>query len=784
MHASHRLKHTIGLLSALVATTAGAVPFDITITNTGTNGTYGWSAGLLTLSPLIAVGPSPQPGAPQYATYAYANSHCNVSDGFCGTGCSDNGNAAVLAARWGLTPGVDTWLVPALPAGQGASATVTIDAPPGSRLSFIAWVANTGVFDDFVALHEFGDTSALSVPLFDAGGAPLPSVTFAIDGYDVNSTSPTNGGGTTCSPECPTPASGCYVAPGNASVSTYPPQPPAPTVVALAATGPATTSVAQVTYTFDWSNTSGTSAGNAVLRYTLPAGVQYVSSTNGGTLSGSTVTWNLGTINNGGAGSRSVTVALQAAGTTWHSATLTYNRGSTGGPLTNVVSNVVSTRYTPALTAQWTYTDPTGHMTDGLAVANLTNNGGSEVLVVAPTMGSSGPGRAFVLRSDTGAQVNEFVTAAGRNLTGFPLAEQLSGGGTLEYVVGEPLPVASSGAVYSRNGSSTARWASAPWGYPSYWNMGPAAGNALPGVNGTEVLVADWDGNVAVLQGSNGAVQSSLNVWNLLGDHPFGHAALTDVDGDGTLEAVLWGYPKGMVTVLNADVAGTLTVQWTSASLRTLYGDFAYGSGPAVGDIDGDGRPEIVVATWGTNGDVYAFDATQPSGSACEHRFDTGATAYSSPVIGDVDGSGRKSIVVMSSSGVLSVLKASATGCASAGGSVVWQHTVKAGDRSSFTPVLYDVDGDGVLDVITASNTRVVGLNVRTRQVLFTFDDPTAVFAPSGAVANADTGSAVRELYVTGWRNSKVYRLNLPATATSSNEWPTFMGGNSRAGSR
>ena len=74
---------------------------------------------------------------------------------------------------------------------------MTISAPPGSRLSFIAWVNDTGVFDDFVAIHPPGASSTLSVPLFDSGGQPLQNVDFVISGYDSNSVSPTDGSGPT-----------------------------------------------------------------------------------------------------------------------------------------------------------------------------------------------------------------------------------------------------------------------------------------------------------------------------------------------------------------------------------------------------------------------------------------------------------------------------------------------------------------------------------------------------------------------------------------------------------
>jgi len=144
-----------------------------------------------------------------------------------------------------------------------------------------------------------------------------------------------------------------------------------------------------------------------------------------------------------------------------------------------------------------------------------------------------------------------------------------------------------------------------------------------------------------------------------------------------------------------------------------------------------------------------------------------------------------KSIITLSSTNsVLSVMKAGTPGCATAGGTIVWQHTIKVGDGAAFTPVLYDVNGDGVLDVIAASSTRLEVIDVRNRSVLLSFDDATAAFSPTAVIANADTASGVRELYVSGWKNSKVYRLTLPATATSTIDWPTFMGSNARTGAK
>lgn len=214
-------KGALSLCLTLAALQGQAATFTITLTNTSTGTTSPWSTGLLTLSPLVTIGLAPQPSSAQaYATYVFANSNCNLADTACPAGtCVDDGNATVLAQRWGLTLGTNAWLVPTI--ANGASQTVTFDAPAGSRLSYVAWIANTGTFDDFVAIHPPGDLSTMSVPLFDASNNPLPEIVFDISGYDSNSTSATDGSGGTCTAQCPASTSpACYVAPGNASLGT------------------------------------------------------------------------------------------------------------------------------------------------------------------------------------------------------------------------------------------------------------------------------------------------------------------------------------------------------------------------------------------------------------------------------------------------------------------------------------------------------------------------------------------------------------------------------------
>ena len=385
------------------------------------------------------------------------------------------------------------------------------------------------------------------------------------------------------------------------------------------------------------------------------------------------------------------------------------------------------------------------------------------------------------------SELSRTALPSGRDTMGLPLAQDLNGDTTSEYAFGEAMSAANQGALLARQGTSAAYWASLPWGYPSYWNMGPSGANVV-GDQGVDTVLSDWDGHLAVIDNGTSTIAAQTDFWASDGEHAFGHVTLADVIGTTALEAIVWGYSKGTVTVFTPS---TMTRTWQSASLKALYGDFAYGSGPAVGDLDGDGAPEVVVASYGATADVYAFDPKhQATGSTCKYRFDPGGRfTYTSPVIGDVDGSGRKSVVVTSASdGVVSVMKAGASSGCTPGGTVIWRYTIKPGEGSAFSPVLYDVNGDGALDVIAASQTRLVVLDVRNRAVLATFDDATATFSPSAAVVDLDSASATstgaHELWVSGWRNGTVYRLTLPDSAKTATEWNTFGGSPARTGAR
>src|SRR5437867_3416504 len=126
----------------------------------------------------------------------------------------------------------------------------------------------------------------------------------------------------------------------------------------------------------------------------------------------------------------------------------------------------------------------------------------------------------------------------------------------------------------------------------------------------------------------------------------------------------------------------------------------AQGGGVAIGDVDGDGRPDVyLTSNEGSNalyknvGDWRFEDITARAGVALTGRRSTGA------VLADVDGDGDLDLLVSTLGGGVALFTNDGHG-------VFTEHTAEAGLASrwgSMTMTLTDVDGDGHLDLYVAN---------------------------------------------------------------------------------
>ncbi len=178
--------------------------------------------------------------------------------------------------------------------------------------------------------------------------------------------------------------------------------------------------------------------------------------------------------------------------------------------------------------------------------------------------------------------------------------------------------------------------------------------------------------------------------------------ALSDIDGDGKADLIGVNFSANSFSVYrNTAVSGSITANSFAPKV-----DFGTGNGPqaiVVADIDGDGKPDIAVANFLDN-TVSVYINTSTSGSiSFSNKVDitTGVGPYAIAA-GDIDGDGKMDIVVANATAnTVSVLRN-----LSVKGSILFVQKVDfATGNAPHSVVVSDINGDGRPEILTANFT-------------------------------------------------------------------------------
>jgi hypothetical protein len=227
--------------------------------------------------------------------------------------------------------------------------------------------------------------------------------------------------------------------------------------------------------------------------------------------------------------------------------------------------------------------------------------------------------------------------------------------------------------------------------------------------------------------------------------------AVGDVNGDGVVD-LLWG--AGWTSdkpahLYVADTNNSHAISWQSLDLR---GPFV---GPVIGDLDGDGKPELVICAY-TNSQnynaaarIFVFDlATLTLRAISPFVVDGTATSIHDLKLRDVNGDGRLEIVIATQSGyaydgVIEIYSFDSSNAFTR----IWANATHSSASPFYSVEVADLDGNGTQEIIGGNGGSTSAGPPSTNLLIFDYPATTAwTSANLGNGYGAITGLVVGDL--------------------------------------
>ncbi len=181
--------------------------------------------------------------------------------------------------------------------------------------------------------------------------------------------------------------------------------------------------------------------------------------------------------------------------------------------------------------------------------------------------------------------------------------------------------------------------------------------------------------------------------------------ALADIDGDGDLD-LLVGNKLATDGSRAADLVvfeNTGTPAAPAFALRdTVETLDSYNFAPALGDLDGDGAPDLLLGTWNDGMAYYRGDGEGGFTLADSVLLELPRGSHTAPALVDIEGDGDPDLFVGETAGTINFFENTGTPEAPRFELVTETFAdINAGRRSA--PAFVDLDGDGGLDLVVGT---------------------------------------------------------------------------------
>ncbi len=226
-----------------------------------------------------------------------------------------------------------------------------------------------------------------------------------------------------------------------------------------------------------------------------------------------------------------------------------------------------------------------------------------------------------------------------------------------------------------------------------------AGGPSIADIDGDglkEFVASTWDSLRLYAFDRNGGMKPGFPV---VAAESFSAVAIDDIDGDGKKE-MAFGTNSGRFYVVRWNGTDFFDGDANPATIgvfKTGLGTFSYGS-PAIADLDGDGKKEIVYGE--SSGLLHAWrnNATEMPGFPVD--LGHAHTISASPAIGYLDGPGDTQLEIVVPAADESLYVIEADGSRRPGFPI---GLLASGSTKTPSPALADMNHDGFLDIVQAS---------------------------------------------------------------------------------